>query len=49
VQQTREFRDVLKAKKYDMKYVEVPFGHSWDNWGPLIDDVLTYYFSRTQE
>ncbi|MGK0297389.1 MAG: enterochelin esterase-like enzyme [Gammaproteobacteria bacterium] len=40
----RNFHAVLKAKGYDMKYIEVPEGHNWDNWGPLIDDALIYYY-----
>jgi enterochelin esterase-like enzyme len=43
--QTRELRDIFESQGYDMKYIEVPFGHSWKNWGPLIDDVLVFYFS----
>jgi enterochelin esterase-like enzyme len=40
----RRFRDVLQEKGYDMKYVEVQQGHNWDNWRPLIEDVLLYFF-----
>lgn len=43
-QRTRRFKSILEAKKYRMHYVEVPFGHEWANWGPLIDDVLIYFF-----
>jgi enterochelin esterase-like enzyme len=41
---TRRFKKVLEEKGYDVKYVEVPFGHNWTNWKPLIDDVLLHYF-----
>lgn len=44
--QTRRLRDILKAKDYEMKYIEVPHGHNWRNWGPLIDDILIYFFGR---
>ena len=43
-QDNRRFRDVLQEKDYEMKYVEVRQGHNWDNWGPLIDDVLIYFY-----
>jgi len=40
----RQFRTVLSEKGYDLKYVEVRRGHNWDNWRPLIDDVLLYFY-----
>jgi enterochelin esterase-like enzyme len=40
----RQFHTVLKNKNYDMEYVEVKQGHNWENWGPLIDDVLLYFY-----
>ena len=43
-ERTRRLRDILRAKGYPMEYREVPYGHNWNNWKPLIDDVLTYYF-----
>lgn len=42
----REFKKVLEDQKYPMHYVEVPFDHSWQNWKPLLDDVLQYYFGN---
>jgi enterochelin esterase-like enzyme len=42
----RKFKSVLKEKGYDLNYVEVPFGHDWENWRPLIDDMLRTFFSR---
>ena len=41
---TRRLRDILRSKNYEMSYVEVPHGHTWANWKPLIDDVLLYYY-----
>ncbi len=41
---TRAFKRILEAKGYPLHYVEVPHGHTWANWKPLIDDVLVYYF-----
>lgn len=43
---TRRLKRILEAKGYEMKYLEVPFEHNWENWKPLLDDVLLYYFSR---
>jgi len=40
----RKFRSVLRDKGYPLKYIEVPKGHNWDNWKPLIDDVLLYFY-----
>jgi enterochelin esterase-like enzyme len=43
----REFRNVLKAKGYELKYVETREGHDWKNWRQLIDDVLLYFYAAT--
>jgi len=43
----RKFRKILRDKGYPMKYIEVPYRHNWDNWEPLIDDVLLYFFAPT--
>lgn len=40
----RRFKAVLEKKGYEMLYKEVPYGHNWQNWRPLLDDVLEYYF-----
>jgi len=42
--QTRKFRDILQEKGYPLKYIEVPFAHNWENWGPLLDDFLLYFY-----
>ena len=41
---TRRLRDILRDKHYELEYVEVPEGHDWKNWGPLLDDVLRFFF-----
>lgn len=41
----RKFRGVLERKGYDLKYIERSAGHNWDNWRPLIDDVLLYFYA----
>jgi enterochelin esterase-like enzyme len=43
----RRFRRVLENKGYDMNYIEVPFGHTWENWRPLQSDLLRTFFSKT--
>jgi enterochelin esterase-like enzyme len=45
-QANRQFHSVLKNKGYDMKYIEVMEGHNWDNWGPLLDDALLYFYGK---
>lgn len=42
----RKFRHILDNKGYDMNYIEVPFGHSWENWGPLQGDLLRTFFAK---
>lgn len=42
----RRFRNVLRNKGYPMKYVETREGHNWNNWRPLIDDVLLYFYGN---
>ena len=41
----REFRQILRDKGYALKYMEVPKRHNWDNWEPLVDDVLLYFYA----
>ena len=43
----RKFHRILTKKGYDVTYVEVPFGHGWDNWRPLLDDVLIWFAGKT--
>lgn len=45
----RQFRNVLREKGYHMKYVEVRQGHDWNNWRPLIDDVLLYFYGTAEQ
>ncbi len=40
----RRFRNLLREKGYDLKYVETHQAHNWKNWRPLIDDVLKFFF-----
>jgi enterochelin esterase-like enzyme len=41
----RQLMETLKFQEYDLTYREVNEGHDWDNWGPLLDDVLHTFFS----
>lgn len=41
----RRFRSTLKKKGYDLTYHKVRGGHDWQNWGPLLDDVLLTFFA----
>ncbi|MEJ2273494.1 MAG: alpha/beta hydrolase-fold protein [Woeseiaceae bacterium] len=43
----RRFRWVLESKGYDLTFIKVRKGHDWENWGPLLDDVLVTFFSGT--
>ena len=45
----RSFKKILDSKGYPMKYIEVPHGHDWENWGALIDDFLLYFFASEGE
>ncbi len=40
----RKFHRTLKEKGYSVNYIEVPFGHEWANWRPLMDDLLFAFF-----
>ena len=46
---TRKLRDVLRRKGYPMEYIEVREGHNWNNWRPLIDDVLRFFYEIEEE
>ena len=41
----RVFMQALALKEYDLTYREVEEAHNWDNWKPLLDDVLHTFFS----
>ena len=40
----KRFKRVLDAKGYDLAFTTVKQGHDWQNWGPLLDDVLVHFF-----
>lgn len=42
----RRFRRVLEDKGYPLTYFEVSQGHNWNNWGPLLPEVLLAFYGR---
>ena len=44
-QAVRSFRRVLKKKGYDLTYSQTHHGHNWDNWKPLLPEVLKTFFA----
>ncbi|MEL7427696.1 MAG: alpha/beta hydrolase-fold protein [Bacteroidota bacterium] len=41
---TRRLKRILDEKGYEFAYDEVPHGHTWANWTPLLDDVLLHFY-----
>ena len=44
----KRFRRTLERKDYDLTYTKVRKGHNWQNWGPLLDDVLLTFFAKPE-
>ena len=44
----RSLKKTLESKGYAFEYIEVPQGHNWKNWKPLIDDALIYFFGTSE-
>jgi len=42
----RRFRRILEDKGYELTFREVPYGHNWSNWKPLLPEVLETFFRR---
>jgi len=42
----RRFRRTLEDKGYPVTYFEVSQGHNWNNWGPLLPEVLLTFYGR---
>jgi enterochelin esterase-like enzyme len=40
----RAFHRILQEKGYPVTFREVPYGHNWSNWRPLLPDVLATFF-----
>ena len=45
----RRFKNVLIDKGYDLTYRQNHKGHNWDNWKPLLPDVLHTFFGLDAE
>jgi len=45
--QALRLKKVLVEKGYELRYKTVLEGHNWQNWRPLLDDVLEFFFSAT--
>lgn len=45
----RKFHRTLEQEGYDVNYIEVPYGHDWLNWQPLIDDMLLTFFAKKSD
>ena len=41
----RSFKTALKEKGYDLTYEQNNHGHNWENWTPLLPDVLETFFA----
>ena len=40
----KKFHHILKLKNYDVTFKKSKKGHNWENWRPLIDDMLITFF-----
>jgi len=43
----KRFKKTLERKGYDLTYIKVTGEHNWQNWAPLLDDVLVTFFAKT--
>lgn len=48
IKAVRNLHQALLQKKYFVQYIEVPFGHNWSNWEPLIEDLLTTLYPKVE-
>jgi len=44
----KRFRNSLEDKGYDLTFIKVNEGHNWQNWGPLLDDVLLTFYKKPE-
>lgn len=44
----KRFRRTLEDKGYELDYTKVRRGHDWNNWGPLLDDILLTFFALAE-
>ena len=48
IKEIRRLHRLFLQKGYVVSYIEVAFSHNWENWGPLIDDLLFFFFDDPQ-
>ena len=44
----KRFKKTLEQKGYDVTYIKVRGEHNWQNWTPLLDDVLLTFFAKRE-
>jgi len=44
----KRFRKTLERKGYDLTFIKVAGEHNWENWSPLLDDVLVTFFAKKE-
>jgi len=44
----RSFRKTLKRKGYDLTFSQTHHDHNWDNWTPLLHEVLETFFAADE-
>ena len=44
--ESRRLKAILEEKDLELSYIEVPEGHNWNNWRPLLDDVLIFFYGK---
>jgi len=42
----KRFKKTLERKGYDLTFIKVTGEHNWQNWTPLLDDVLVTFFAK---
>lgn len=42
----KRFKRSLEHKGYDLTFIKVKKAHDWQNWAPLLDDVLITFFAE---
>jgi enterochelin esterase-like enzyme len=44
----KRFKKTLERKGYDVTFIKVTGEHNWQNWTPLLDDVLLTFFAKAE-
>ncbi len=48
VENTRQLHSTLQEKGYPLLFLETADGHSWGNWRGVMDDMLRFFFGRSE-